>query len=49
MTVDPEGEEDGCVTVRHRDTMDQDRVAIEKVPEFCQDKLDKMREEFTRP
>ncbi|MFW6286421.1 MAG: glycine--tRNA ligase [Candidatus Sumerlaeota bacterium] len=49
ITVDPEGEEDGCVTVRHRDTMDQDRIAIEKIPEFCQDKLDKMREEFTRP
>jgi hypothetical protein len=29
--------------VRHRDTMQQDRVPLENLPTFCQDKLAEMR------
>jgi len=29
ITVDHETKEDGCVTIRHRDTMQQERVKIE--------------------
>jgi len=48
ITVDVESLEDQCVTVRHRDTMVQDRVPMERLAEFCTDKLNLMRQEFTR-
>jgi len=32
ITVDHQTLEDGCVTLRHRDTMEQQRVAIADVP-----------------
>lgn len=31
ITVDHESKEDGCVTIRHRDTMEQNRVKIEEL------------------
>ena len=34
VTYDFESEEDGCVTVRERDTMQQERVKIEDLPEY---------------
>jgi glycyl-tRNA synthetase len=46
ITVDVESLEDQCVTVRHRDTMVQDRVPMERLAEFCTDKLNLMRQEF---
>ena len=39
---------DQAVTVRHRDTMQQDRVSIERVGDFCVNKLAAMRAEMTR-
>ena len=47
VTVDVESLEDQCVTVRHRDTMQQDRIAIDRVTEYAKDKLDLMRKELT--
>jgi glycyl-tRNA synthetase len=34
FTYDFESEEDNCVTVRHRDTMQQERIAIDKISEY---------------
>jgi len=48
VTVDVDSLTDGAVTVRHRDTMQQDRVSIERVGDFCVDKLAAMRAEMTR-
>jgi glycyl-tRNA synthetase len=48
ITVDVESLEDQCVTVRHRDTMVQDRIPMERLAEFCTDKLNLMRQEFSR-
>jgi glycyl-tRNA synthetase len=48
ITVDVDSLTDGAVTVRHRDTMQQDRVSIERVGDFCVDKLAAMRTEMTR-
>ena len=39
ITYDFESKEDGCVTVRDRDTMQQERVAIEKLEEYIQNKI----------
>ena len=48
ITVDVDSLEDQKVTVRHRDTMEQDRIAIDQVGRFCEDKLQAMRDEMTR-
>jgi glycyl-tRNA synthetase len=34
VTVDQQTKEDNTVTIRHRDSMQQDRVAIDKVKEI---------------
>lgn len=39
ITVDPDSEEDLKVTVRDRDTMEQDRVAIDQLERYFQDRL----------
>ena len=39
FTVDYESLEDHCVTVRHRDTMDQSRIAIAEARAFLQDAI----------
>ncbi len=39
FTYDFDSLEDNCVTVRHRDTMEQERIPIEKVVEFLDDKM----------
>ncbi|MBR5314292.1 MAG: glycine--tRNA ligase [Clostridia bacterium] len=39
ITYDFESKEDGCVTVRDRDTMEQERVPIEKLEEYIQIKI----------
>ena len=39
ITVDFETEHDGCVTVRHRDTMEQERVRIEDLNELIHKSL----------
>lgn len=39
ITYDFESEEDGCVTVRDRDTMEQDRVKIEDLKSYFDDKF----------
>lgn len=39
VTYDFDSEEDGMVTVRDRDTMDQVRVAISKLKEYFEDKF----------
>ena len=48
ITVDVDTLEDQQVTVRHRDTMEQDRIPIDRVVDFCTEKLDAMRREMTR-
>ena len=40
ITYDFESEEDGCVTVRDRDTMAQERIPIAKLTEFIREKLE---------
>ena len=37
ITYDFESKEDGCVTVRDRDTMQQERVAIDKLPALVEE------------
>jgi glycyl-tRNA synthetase len=41
ITVDGQTSEDGTVTVRHRDSMDQDRVPSDRVVEYVSDQLSK--------
>ncbi len=41
VTVDFDTLEDKAVTVRHRDTMEQDRISIDKLPEYLKEKLNK--------
>ena len=40
VTVDFETEQDGCVTVRDRDTMDQVRLPIQELNAYIQSKLE---------
>ena len=40
LTYDFDSEADGCVTVRDRDTMAQERVAIDKLAEYIEAKLE---------
>ena len=40
ITVDFETENDGCVTVRDRDTMEQIRIKIEEVKDYINSKLE---------
>ena len=39
LTYDFESEEDGCVTVRYRDTMEQERIKIDELTAFFADKM----------
>lgn len=39
FTVDFETEKDNCVTVRHRDTTQQERISMDKIKEFMKDLL----------
>ena len=39
VTYDFESEEDGCVTVRERDTMEQVRIKIEELPAYFEEKF----------
>ena len=39
VTVDFETQQDGCVTVRDRDTMDQVRLPIQELEAYIQSKL----------
>ncbi|MBE5937161.1 MAG: glycine--tRNA ligase [Lachnospiraceae bacterium] len=39
VTYDFDSEEDGCVTVRDRDTMEQERVKIEDLVKYFEDKM----------
>ena len=39
ITYDFDSETDGCVTVRDRDTMQQERVAIDKLNEYIAEKI----------
>lgn len=39
LTVDPETHDDQAVTVRHRDTMQQERIALDKVEAYLAEKL----------
>ena len=40
VTVDFETENDGCVTVRDRDTMEQERVKLEDLVKYLEEKID---------
>ena len=40
ITYDFESENDGCVTVRDRDTMQQERIAIDELNAYIASKLD---------
>lgn len=40
LTYDFDSETDGCVTVRDRDTMAQERIAIDRLAEYIQEKLE---------
>ena len=40
ITVDFETETDGCVTVRHRDTMEQERIKIEDIAAYISERTD---------
>ena len=37
--VDPDTENDGCVTVRDRDTMEQIRIPMDDVKDYIAEKL----------
>ena len=39
ITIDFDTLEDNCVTVRDRDTMDQERISIDQLESYIQDKL----------
>ena len=39
ITIDFDTENDGCVTVRDRDTMEQIRIKIEEVSSYIQEKM----------
>jgi len=39
ITVDFETETDGCVTVRFRDSMEQERISIDKLKDFIMEKI----------
>ena len=39
LTYDFDSLEDGCVTIRDRDTMKQERVKIEKLVEYIKEKI----------
>ena len=39
ITYDFDSLEDGCVTVRDRDTMEQERVAIDKLTDYISEKI----------
>ena len=39
VTIDFETENDGCVTVRHRDSMEQERVAIEDLASYIEERI----------
>ena len=40
ITVDHQSLEDNTVTIRHRDSMEQERVALEEVERIIQEKTD---------
>ncbi len=40
ITVDFDTENDGCVTVRNRDTMEQERVAVKDLKEYLETRVD---------
>ena len=40
ITYDFESEEDGCVTVRDRDTMKQERIKIELLKDYISKKIE---------
>jgi len=40
LTYDFESETDGCVTIRDRDTMQQERVSIDKLVEYIEAKIE---------
>ena len=40
ICVDFDTEEDGCVTVRDRDTMEQVRISVEKVKDYILERID---------
>jgi len=40
ITYDFESENDGCVTVRDRDTMQQERIAISELPAYIKSKME---------
>ncbi|MBQ6902788.1 MAG: glycine--tRNA ligase, partial [Oscillospiraceae bacterium] len=40
ITYDFESEEDGCVTVRDRDTMQQERIKIEDLAAYIEKKIE---------
>lgn len=40
ITVDFDTLEDSCVTIRDRDTMNQDRVAIDKIKDYLQERIE---------
>ena len=40
ITYDFESVDDGCVTVRDRDTMQQERVAIDKLNDYIAEKIE---------
>ena len=39
LTVDFDTETDGCVTIRHRDSMEQERVAVKDLEKYFEDKF----------
>ena len=39
ITIDPDTENDGCVTVRDRDTMEQIRIPQEQVRDYILEKI----------
>ena len=39
VTYDFDSEEDGCVTVRDRDTMEQERIKISELSDYIEKKM----------
>ena len=40
VTYDFDSKEDGCVTIRHRDSMEQERIKIEELVSYIRERLE---------
>ncbi len=43
VTIDYDTEKDNCVTIRDRDTMEQERVKIDEITKYIKERIDKLK------